>query len=45
MGKKKNRNRVETDKANSGFSMNDPNGSYTGRAKDKKKPVQDVDDL
>lgn len=25
--------------------VTDPNGSYTGRAQDQEKPVQDADDL
>ena len=27
------------------YSPADPFGSYTGRSKDKEKPVQDADDL
>ena len=45
MAKKKKSHRVETDSDNMSFSMSDPNGSYTGKPKDKGKPVQDADDL
>ena len=35
----------ENKKRSSSYSPFDPNGSYTGAAKDGEKPVQDSDDL
>ena len=43
--KKKNKT-IETRMATEASMQNDPNGSYTGRPRDKDEiPVQDADDL